>query len=161
MAVALALLGADDPLLPDGEWAIVPLATPHAPDTFSRRQSVPGIGKILRLVRLYESHDIARVPRVQDLVSSCRLVQCAKESAGKRDGTAGAKRGHASLTWAVSEAAVLCLRDTPAGQQALTQLANQQGPGKALPLRAQQLARAVSDMFTRPTAFDLHPFLPA
>jgi hypothetical protein len=44
------------------------------------------------------------------------LGTCAKESAGKRYGTAGAKLGHADLTWAFSEAAVLFLRTNPAGQ---------------------------------------------
>jgi transposase len=77
--------------------------------------TVPGIGNILSRVLLYEIHDIARFPRGQDCVSSCRLVQCATESAGTRYGTAGTNIGHASLQWAVSEAAVLFLRDHRAG----------------------------------------------
>jgi transposase len=80
---------------------------------------VPGIGTILRLVLLYDIHTIDRFPRVQDCVSSCRLVKCAKASAGKRYGTAGAKIGHASLKWAFSQAAVLFLRTNPAGQKSL------------------------------------------
>ncbi|MGE3540476.1 MAG: transposase [Candidatus Tectimicrobiota bacterium] len=59
-------------------------AQPHDAQTLYRLQSVPGIGKIGRLVRLYEIQDITRFPRVQDFVSSCRLVKCAQESAGKR-----------------------------------------------------------------------------
>jgi transposase len=65
----------------------------HDAQTLYRLQSVPGIGKILSLVLLYEMHDITRFPRVQDCVSYCRLIQCAKESAGKRYGTAGTKIG--------------------------------------------------------------------
>jgi transposase len=80
---------------------------------------VPGIGKILRLVLLYAIHTIDRFPRVQDFVSYCRLVTCAKESAGKRYGTSGAKIGNAYLKWAFSEAAVLFLRTNPAGQKYL------------------------------------------
>ncbi|HZA29244.1 MAG TPA: transposase [Gammaproteobacteria bacterium] len=64
---------------------------------------------------LDERHDLARFPRVQDFVSYGRLVTCAKASAGTRDGTSGTQIGNASLTWAVSEAAVLFLRHTPAG----------------------------------------------
>jgi transposase len=64
-------------------------------------------------------HDIARFPRVQAFVSYCRLVKCAKESAGKRYGTAGTKIGNAYLTWAFSEAAVLLLRNHPTGQKYL------------------------------------------
>ena len=73
----------------------------------ARLQSVPGIGQILALVILYEIQDIARFPRVQDFVSYCRLVKCAKESNGKRLGTSGKKIGNVHLRWAFAEAAVL------------------------------------------------------
>jgi Transposase IS116/IS110/IS902 family len=63
--------------------------------------------------------DIPRFPRVQAFVSYGRLVNWAKESAGKRDGSTGVESGNASLTWAFSEAAVLFLRNNPAGQKAL------------------------------------------
>ena len=52
--------------------------------------------------------------------SSCRLVKCTKESAGKRYGTWGTKIGNAHLKWAFSEAAVLFLRANPADQKYLT-----------------------------------------
>jgi len=161
MEVDLALIDYYDPLLNDVELSIVLLAKQHDPDTFYRLQSVPGIGKILSLVLLYEIHDIRRFPRVQDFLSYCRLVKCSKESAGKRYGTSGAKIGNAYLKWAFSEAAVLFLRDNPAGQKYLTKLENKHGQGKALTLLAQKLARAVYYMLTRHTAFDLHKFLHA
>jgi transposase len=104
---------------------------------------VPGIGTILSLVLLYESHDLQRFPSVQDCVSYCRLVKCAKESAGTRLGTAGAKIGNTDLKGAFSEAAVLFLRDNPAGQQDLSRLEKKHGQGKAWTLLAQQLGRAV------------------
>lgn len=62
---------------------------------------------MLSRVLLEEIHRLERFPRVQDVVSSGRLGQCAKESNGKRSGTAGAKSGQAHLTWAFAEAAVL------------------------------------------------------
>jgi hypothetical protein len=91
-------------------------------------------------------HDIQRLPRVQDFVSYGRLVQCAKASAGKRDGFSGTKIGNASLTWAFSEAAILFLREHPPGPKSLTRLENKHGQGKALTVLAQQLARAVYDL---------------
>ena len=84
--VDLALIGYYDQLLSDVELTIVQTAKQHDAHTLYRLQSVPGIGKILSLVLLYEIHDISRFPRVQDFVSYCRLVKCAKESAGKRYG---------------------------------------------------------------------------
>jgi transposase len=117
--VDLALLDYDDQLLRDLELALVQTAKHHAANTLSLLQTVPGIGTSLRLVLLYEMHDIARFPRVQDCVSYCRLVTCAKESAGKRYGTSGTQIGNAYLKWAFSEAAVLFLRNNPAGQKSL------------------------------------------
>ena len=69
-------------------------------DYFVRLQSIPGIGQTLALIILYEIHDIKRFPRVQDFVAYSRLVKCAWESAGKRQGTGGAKIANAHPKWA-------------------------------------------------------------
>jgi transposase len=157
--VDLALIDYDDQLRSDVELTIVQTAKQHHAQTLYRRQSVPGIGKILSWVLLYEIHDITRFPRVQDFVSYGRLVKCAKESAGKRYGTSGATIGHAYRKWAFSEAAVLLLQNNPAGQKYLARLENHHGKGKALTVFAHTLARAVYDMLTRDTAFDMQKFL--
>jgi transposase len=143
MAVDLTLIGYYDQLLRDLERHLVKAAKRHDAQTLYLLRTVPGIGKILSLVLLYEIHDITRFPRVQDFVSSCRLVKCAKESAGKRYGSAGTRIGNAYRKWAFSEAAVLCLRDNPAGQKHLTRLEKKHGKGKALTVLAHKLARAV------------------
>jgi transposase len=157
--VDLALIGHYDELLRDLELAIVTTAKQHDANTLYVLQTIPGIGKILSLVLLYEMHDIARFPRVQDFVSYCRLVKCAKESAGKRYGTSGTKIGNAYLKWAFSEAAVLFLRNNPAGQKYLARLENKHGKGKALTVLAHKLARAVYYMLQRTTAFNMEKFL--
>ena len=154
-----ALMDDDDPRLSAIELTIVQTAKPHHAQALYRLQSVPGIGKILRVVLLDELHDISRFPRVQDFVSYGRLVTCAKASAGTRDGTSGAKLGQAYRTWACSEAAVLCVRNNPAGQKYLARLENHQGQGKALTVFAHTLARAVYDRLNRDTAFDLQTCL--
>ncbi len=157
--VDLALIGYYDQLLSDVELTVVQTAKQHDAHTLYRLQSVPGIGKILSLVLLYEIHDISRFPRVQDFVSYCRLVKCAQESAGKRYGTSGAKIGNASLTWAFSEAAVLFLRNNPVGQKYLARLEKKHGKGKALTVLAHKLARAVYYLLRRDTVFDMNKFL--
>jgi transposase len=157
--VDLALLGHYDQLLTELELAIVNTAKEHNAQVFYRLRSIPGVGKILALVLLYEIHDIQRFPRVQEFVSYCRLVKCAKESAGKRYGTSGSKSGNAYLKWAFSEAAVLFLRNNPAGQKYLARLEKQHGKGKALTLLAHKLGRAVYYMLKRDTAFNLDKFL--
>jgi transposase len=117
IAVDLALIDYYDRILSDLELSIVKTAKQHDANTVYRLRSTPGVGKILALVMLYEIHDIRRFPRVQDFVSYCRLVKCAKESAGKRLGTSGKKIGNAHLKGAFSEAAALFLRNNPAGQK--------------------------------------------
>jgi transposase len=157
--VDLALITYYDQLLADLELAIVKAAKHHDANTLYLLQTVPGIGKILSLVLLYEIHDMNRFPRVQDFVSYCRLVKGAKESAGKRLGTSGKKSGNAYLKWAFSEAAVLFLRNNPAGQKHLARLEHKHGKGKALTILAHRLARAVYDILKRHTAFDMEKFL--
>jgi hypothetical protein len=161
MAVDLTLLGSYDPLLSDRELHIVKAAKPHDANTLSLLQTVPGLGTSLSLVLRDERHDIRRSPSVQDFLSDSRLVQCARESAGQRDGTAGAKRGKAALTGAFSAAAGLLRRDKPAGQQSGTKLEKQPGQGTALTLLAQKLGRAVYSRRKRQPAFDRHQVLHA
>jgi transposase len=155
IAVDLALSTYDDQLLGDMELSLIQAATHHDANTLYLWQTVPGIGKILRLVRLYEIHAMARFPKGQDVVSYGRLVTCAKASAGKRLGTSGPKIGNAPLKWALSEAAVLFLRHNPAGQQYMARVENKHHKGKALTILAHKLARAVYDMLKRQTAFDM------
>ncbi len=159
MEVDLALVSYYDELLRDVELTIVKTARQHDANTLYLLQTVPGIGKILSLVLLYEIHHIDRFPRVQEFASYCRLIKCAKESNGKRSGTSGAKIGNAHLKWAFSEAAVLFLRDNPAGQKFLASLEKKHDKGKALTILAHKLARAVYYMLQRKVAFDMKRFL--
>jgi transposase len=69
IAVDLALLAYDDALLRDVALTIVNTATHQDANTLYLLHTVPGLGKILSLVRLYEIQAIARFPRVQDVVS--------------------------------------------------------------------------------------------
>ena len=157
--VDLALIDHYDQLLRNVELSILHTAKQHNANTLYLLRTVPGIGEILSLVLLYEIHDIHRFPRVQDFVSYCRLVKCAKESAGKRYGTSGKKIGNAYLKWAFSEAAVLFLRNNAQGQKFLARLEKKHGQGKALTILAHKLARAVYYMLTRDTVFEMDIFL--
>jgi transposase len=159
--VDLQLIHAYDELLRELELYMVTTAKQHDVHTFYRLRSIPGVGKILALVLLYEIHDINRFPRVQAFVSYARLVKCPRESAGKRLGTGGHKIGNVHLKWAFSEAAVLFLRKNPLGQTYLTKLARKHGKAKALSILAHQLGRAVYFMLKRHEPFDMHKFLSA
>jgi transposase len=159
--VDVSLIDHYDKLLGEVELYITRTAKAQDVQTFARLQSVPGIGKILALVLLYEIQDSARFPRVQDFVSYCRLVKCVKESGGKRLGTSGKKIGNVHLRWAFAEAAVLFLRQNQLGKEYFTKLAHKHGKAKALTVLAHKLARAVYYMLTRKQAFDLQRFVSA
>jgi transposase len=159
IAVDLALITYYDALLKDLELSILKMAKQHDAHTLYLLQTVPGIGKILSLVLLYDIHDICRFPSVQDFASYARLVKCRKESAGKRLGTSGKKIGNAHLKWAFSEAAVLFLRHNEPGQKLLARLEKKQGKGRALSILAHKLGRAVYYMLKRKTAFNMETFL--
>jgi transposase len=159
IAVDLALITYYDKLLSDLELYILKTAKQQDAHTLYLLQTVPGIGKILSFVPLYELHDIARFPRVQGFASYCRLVKCAKESADKRLGTSGKKIGNAHLKWAFSEAATLFLRHNPDGERLLARLEKKHGKGKALTILAHKLARAVYYLLKRKIAFDMDIFL--
>ena len=159
--VDISLIDHYDKLLGEVELYITRSAKTDDVQTFSRLQSVPGIGQILALVLLDEIQDIARFPRVQDFVSYCRLVKCAKESGGKRVGTSGKKIGNVHLRWAFAEAAVLFIRQSQPGKEYFVKLEHKHGKAKALTVLAHKLGRAVYYMLSREHAFDLTRFVTA
>jgi hypothetical protein len=150
----LALISYDDARLRDVERTLLNTAQHHDANTLYLLPTVPGLGKILSLVWLYEIHEINRFPTVQDVVSYGRLVKGAKASAGQRLGTSGTQISKAHLTWAFSAAAVVCLRAHPPAQKDLARLEKTHDNGNALTVLAHQLARAVDDLRKRHVAFD-------
>jgi len=154
----LALLDHYDQLLLRLEHERSLIAKVHDADSYFRVRSIPGIGRILGLVLIYEIHDINRFPSVQDFVSYCRLVKSAKESAGKKLGTSGKKIGNAHLKWAFSEAAVLFLRRNPEAIKYRKKLAKKHGKAKSLTILAHKLARAVYNILKRKEVFEPETF---
>jgi len=128
------------------------------PRTFYRLQTVPGIGKILALTILYEVGHITRFETVQQFCSYCRLVKCAKESAGKLYGYGGQKIGNAHLKWAFSEATALFMRESQQAKDYVEKLSIKHGKGKAMSILAHKLGRAVYCVIKRKDAFDVNYF---
>jgi len=155
----LNLIDFYDKQLSKVEWHILKHARICDQHSLILLRTVPGIGKILSLVILYEIHTIERFPTVQDFASYCRLIKCKKESAGKSYGTTGRKIGNAYLKWAFSEAAVLFLRKNPEAQAWLEQMANKHNKARALTILAHKLGRAVYFMLQRKQVFEQQRFL--
>jgi transposase len=159
MAVDVALVAFDDPLLAELERSIQTIAHGHDPVSLARLRTMPGVGNILALVLRDEIEQITRFPRVQEFVSSCRLVMRAKASKGKRYGTSGQKIGNAHLTWAFSAAAGLFLKHNEPAPKYLAKPATRHGQGKALSILAHKLGRAVDFLRKPHGACDQEKFL--
>jgi len=135
------------------------IATAHDPVSLALLKSIPGVGRILGLVMLYEIENIARFPRQQDFASYCRLVKPSKESNGKSYGHSGKKIGNAHLRWAFGEAVVLMLKGNKPVQDMKQRLASKHGKGKALAIMSHRLGRAVYYMLKNQVPFDQERFL--
>jgi transposase len=145
-------------VLLDLESQILRQARHHDPVSLTLLHSVPGIGKVLALVILYEIQDISRFPSVGNFISYARLVKCPHESAGKRSGSSHNKIGNTHLKWAFSEAAVLFLRDNEPAKQYHDRLVAKYGKAKALSIIAQKLGRVVYFILKRQMPFDAKRF---
>jgi transposase len=129
------------------------------PGTYHLLQSLPGIGKVLGLVLLYEIQDIQRFPEAGNFLSYARLVRCEHESAGKKKPGGGRKIGNAHLKWAFSEAAALMLRSCPAVKSWVQRQERKRGKRKALAILEAKIGRAVYQVWRKQQPFDAQKFL--
>jgi transposase len=154
--VDLALAGHLDEQIRALELYLERHAKVDDPQTYARLQTIPGVGRVLALVLLYELHDIRRFSNVGNFVSYCRLVRPKHESNGKATtATKRKKIGSAPLRWALGEAACLMLRELPAAKTLVARLEKKHGKAKALAILAAKIARAVYWMLRRKEAFDV------
>ena len=130
----------------------------HDPVAVHLLRSIPGVGKTLALVILYEIHDISRFPAVGNFISYARLVKFTHESGGKRKTGTNNKIGNVHLKWAFSEAACLFLRRNEQGKRYHQKLVSRYGKAKALSILAQKLGRTVYTMLKRRTPYDAKRF---
>jgi transposase len=156
--VDLALIDAYDARIGELELYLARTAKVDDPQAFHRLRSVPGIGKVLALILLYEIHDIGRFPEVGQFLSYARLVRCAHESAGKKQGTGGNKIGNAHLKWAFSEAACLFLRTSEQAKKWLARREKKHGKARALGALAARLGRTVYHLLRKREVFDAKRF---
>jgi transposase len=159
MELNLSLLDTYETLFKELELYLVHHAQVQDPNTLYLLKTIPGVGKILALVMLYEIHDIKRFPTVQNFVSYARLIKPRKESAGKTTGTANRKIGNAYLRWAFGEAATLMLRERSEVKDYHQKLKSKHGKAKAMAILAHRIGRTVYYMLKNRKAFDVNKFV--
>ncbi|MCP4097179.1 MAG: IS110 family transposase [Planctomycetaceae bacterium] len=157
--VDLELIEYYDTIIRKLELYLVRSAKAHDPTVLQILQTIPGIGKILSLVLLYEIQDITRFPRVQDFTSYARLIRPKKTSAGKCYGTGNGRIGNSYLKWAFCEAVVLFLRETREVQPLIRRMERKYGKDKAKGIVAHRLGRTVYYMLKNTQVFDMKKFV--
>jgi transposase len=159
IAANAALIDSYQQTIAELETHLVKNAKVHDPATYHLLQSLPGIGKVLGLVLLYEVQDIKRFPEDGNFLSYARLVRCEHESAGKKKAGGGRKIGNAHLKWAFSEAAALMLRSLPAAKSWVQRQERKRGKRKALAILEAKIGRAVYQVWRKQQPFDVKKFL--
>jgi transposase len=156
--VDLALIDTYDEQIWQLESYLIRTAKVDDAQAYARLQSIPGVGRVLGLVLLYEIHDIGRFPEVGQFLSYARLVRCVHESAGKKQGSGGNKIGNAHLKWAFSEATCLLLKESEQAKRWRTRREKKHGKARALGALAARLGRAVYHMLRKEEVFDAQRF---
>jgi transposase len=150
----LQMVGHYDQLLKQLESNLLRQARLHDPRACCLLRTIPGVGKILSLVLLYEIHAIDRFPSVGDFLSYARLVTPKQTSDGKVTGHSGAKIGNVHLKWAFSEAVLWMLRYSEDAKAFLKRKEKKHGKARAMTMLARKIARAVYQMLKRKEPFD-------
>ena len=156
--IDLALIDHYDGLIGQVELYLVRQVKVDDGHTFHLLRTIPGVGKILALVLLYEIHDITRFESEGAFLSYARLVRPQKTSAGKVTGGGGSKIGNAHLKWAFSEAACLLARESEQAKRFLARKSAKHGKAKALGILAARIGRTVYHMLRQRRAFDVKRF---
>jgi transposase len=158
VAADLQMIGHYDQLLKQLESNLLRQAKLHDPRACRLLRTIPGVGKILSLVLLYEIHTIDRFPTVGDFLSYARLVTPKQTSDGKVTGHSGAKIGNAHLKWAFSEAVLWMLRHSEDAKAFLKRKEKKYGKARAMTMLARKIARAVYQILKRKEPFDAVKF---
>ncbi len=157
--VDLAVVDQLDPILYDLELYIEKRAMVTDPSQLKIIRSVPGIGKILGLVMMYEIHDINRFKSEKQFSSYARLIGCQAESGGKKLGVKGRKVGNVYLKWAFNEAAMIFLRGNEIAEKYKKRLENKHGKARMYSIVAHRLGVTIYHMLKNRQVFDIYRFL--
>jgi transposase len=115
--------------------------------------TVTGIGRILGLIIMLETGDIARFSGAGQYASYCRCVDSRRTSNGKNKGSGNAKAGNKYLSWAFSEAAHFCVRFEPMAKRFYERKKARTNGIIAIRAVARKLARATWMMLKHQTPY--------
>ena len=155
VTVNLALVDRLDELIHELELYLVQTAKVDDVQTYHRLQTIPGVGKVLALVLLYEMHDVSRF-ETRRAVLVVRAAGALSARVGREKAGLGREEDRqCALCAGPSPRRRACSCGPASGRKKWKQKqAAQRGEGKALAILAARLARAVYHMLRKGEAFD-------
>jgi len=96
----LEVIDAFTPVIEKMEKEVEENAVHHNPKDVLLLKTTPGIGDMLSLIMVYETHDIKRFPKHQNYASYSRVVRPQQMSNGKITGKKNSRMGNPYLKWA-------------------------------------------------------------
>jgi transposase len=148
-----------DPVIAQLERHITQKARNHNHLGYQLLRSIPGVGEILSLIILYETHDIKRFKTVQRYSSYCGVVKCERESGGKKIAAKNTKIRNPYLKWAFGEVILKAQVSEPQIGKLYKRLKSKYGLGRAKSIIAHRFAVATYFMLKNKQAFDVERFV--
>jgi len=131
----------------------------HNARDYALLKTIPGVGTILSLSILYETHTIGRFATVQKYSSYCRLVKPQRSSNGKNTGGGNSKIGNPYLKNTFNEIINVAQRESPGIKKYYQKLQSKQGVRKARAIVAHKFAIATYYLLKHSKGFDEKRFL--
>ncbi len=148
-----------DPVVAQLERHITQKARSHNHLDYQLLRTIPGVGAILSLIILYETHDIKRFKTVQRYSSYCGVVKCERESSGKKIAAKNTKIRNPYLKWAFGEVILKAQVSEPEIGKLYKRLKSKYGLGRAKSIIAHRFAVATYFMLKNKQAFDVERFV--
>lgn len=155
----LETINAFDPIIENIEKEIKEKAISHNPRDLMLLKTTPGIGEILALMILYETHDIRRFPKHQNYASYARVVRCHQTSGGKITGIKNQNIGNPYLKYAFSAVIISAQQKSERIGKHYKKLESKYGKKKARARMAHKFNTAVYYMLKNRIPFDEEKFL--
>jgi transposase len=127
----LDIADAFDPLIARLEERIKRQALYHNPRHFRQLLTIPGVGDMIALNTLYETHDISRFRKAQDYSSYSRVVKCQRSTGGKPTARKNQKIGNPYLKWAYGQMAIYAVRASERIEKLYTKMERKFGTQRA------------------------------
>ena len=146
------------PVIKSVEKEIRDNAIYHNPKDFLILKTAPGIGEILGLIILYETHNIGRFPRHQNYASYSRVVRCEQISNGKVTGRKHNKMGNPYLKWAFNAMIIPARKSSESISKYYQRLESRYGKPRAKARLAHKFCKAVYYMLKNKAPFNEKKF---